>query len=457
MAQKGERFASGFGFVLATIGSAVGLGSIWKFPYEVGENGGGGFLLFYVLGLALVVFPLLLAEFVIGRRGRGDAAESLRHVAHEAHRSAAWRLIGFLGIAGGFLILTYYAVIAGMTMAYVPHALTAGFAGADQARSAADFDALAASPLHLGFWQAAFLAVTVAVVARGIRKGVETACTILMPLLAVLMAALVLYGLIEGDVAAALAFLFQPHWEAISPRAALDALGLGFFSIGVGMGVMITYAAYAGETFDLTRAAVATLAGDTAISLMAGFAIFPIVFAEGLDPAGGANLMFLTLPIAFGALPFGDLVGAAFFLLLFVAALASAISLVEVAAAPLMRATGISRPKAALLIGIAAWIGGLPAMLSFNLWSEVRPLAWLGGFGHLNLFDAVDGFTSNLLLPVCGLALSIFAGWMMPERMYEAELGRATRRLDLALRFLLRWVVPAVILAYVAAAQVARV
>jgi NSS family neurotransmitter:Na+ symporter len=199
------------------------------------------------------------------------------------------------------------------------------------------------------------------------------------------------------------------------------------------------------------------LAGDTAISLMAGFAIFPIVFAEGLDPAGGANLMFLTLPIAFGALPFGDLVGAAFFLLLFVAALASAISLVEVVAAPLMRATGLSRHKAAFLIGLAAWIGGLPAMLSFNLWADVRPLAWLDGFAHLGLFDAVDGITSNLMLPACGLALSIFAGWMMPERLYEAELGRATRRLDMILRFLLRWVVPAVILLYVGLAQLAGI
>lgn len=451
-----ERFASGFGFVLATIGSAVGLGSIWKFPYETGENGGGGFLLFYLLGLALVVFPLLLAEFVIGRRGRGDAAASLREVALEARRSPAWRWIGILGIATSFLILTYYAVIAGMTMAYVPHALTAGFAGADQARSAADFAALTASPLHLGFWQAAFLAVTIAVVARGVRKGVEAACTFLMPLLAALMAALVIYALIEGDVAQALSFLFLPHWEAISPRAALDALGLGFFSIGVGMGVMITYAAYAGAAFDLTRAAVATLAGDTAISLMAGIAIFPIVFAEGLDPAGGASLMFLSLPIAFGALPFGDLVGAAFFLLLFVAAFASAISPLEVVAAPLMRWTGLSRPKAALLVGGAAWLGGLPAMLSFNLWSEIRPLAWLGeGFDRFTVFDAVDGFTSNLLLPICGLALSVFAGWFLPEQLYDAELGRARRPLGQALRFLLRWVAPAIIATYVLAAQLA--
>ncbi|HWA48749.1 MAG TPA: sodium-dependent transporter [Dongiaceae bacterium] len=449
----GERFASGMGFVLATIGSAVGLGSIWKFPYEVGENGGGGFLLFYLLGLVLVVFPLLLAEFLVGRRGRGDAAESLRHVAAEAHRSPAWRLIGFLGIAIAFLIMTYYAVIAGMTMAYVPHALTAGFGGADEARSASDYAALVSDPWHLGFWQAAFLAVTVAVVARGIRKGVELACTILMPLLALLMAILVLYSLIEGDVGAAFAFLFYPDWAAISPRAALDALGLGFFSIGVGMGAMITYAAYAGQSFDLTRAAVATLAGDTAISVMAGLAIFPIVFAEGLDPAEGANLMFLTLPIAFGALPFGDLVGAAFFLLLFIAALSSAISLLEVVVAPLMRIMRMSRPKAALLVGIAMWLAGLPVMLSFNRWAEVRPLAWLDGFGGLNLFDAVDGLTSNVMLPVCGLMLSIFVGWMLPTRLYEAELGRTAWRLH-ALRLLLRWIVPAVIVAYAVAAQV---
>lgn len=449
---QGERFGSGFGFVLATIGSAVGLGSIWKFPYEVGENGGGGFLLFYLLGLVLVVFPLLLAEFLVGRRGRGDAAQSLRQVALEARRSPAWRLIGFLGIAIAFLIMTYYAVIAGMTLAYVPHALTIGFAGADEAKSAADYGALIGAAWRLGFWQAAFLAVAVAVVARGVRKGVETACTILMPLLALLMALLVLYGLIEGDVDAALAFLFQPHWDAVSPRAALDALGLGFFSIGVGMGAMITYAAYAGETFNLTRAAVATLAGDTVISVMAGLAIFPIVFAEGLDPAEGANLMFLTLPIAFGALPFGDLVGAAFFLLLFVAALSSAISLLEVVTAPLMRVTRMSRPKAALLVGAAMWLGGLPVMLSFNLWAEVRPLAWLDGFGDLNLFDAVDGLTSNLMLPACGLALSIFVGWMLPMRLYQAELGGAAWRLG-ALRLLLRWIVPAMILAYAAAGQ----
>jgi NSS family neurotransmitter:Na+ symporter len=454
-AKSGERFASGAGFVLAAIGSAVGLGSIWKFPYEVGENGGGWFLLFYALGLALVVFPLLLAEFVIGRRGRGDAAESLRRVAAESARSPRWRIIGLAGIAAGFIILSYYAVIAGMTMAYVPHALLTGFGGADAARTAADFAALTGSPVALGLWQAAFLAGAVAVVARGVRGGIEAACAVLMPLLAILMVALVIYAAIEGDVAQAGAFMVSLNPGALSARAALEALGLGFFSIGVGMGIMITYAAYAGARFHLARAAVATLAGDTVISLLAGFAIFPIVFAEGLDPAGGAGLMFLTLPIAFGALPFGDLVGAAFFLLLFVAALASAISLIEVVVAPLMRATRMSRRGAAILTGAISWLLGLPSLLSFNLWAEVRPLGLLG-HPELTIFDAIDGFASNLLLPACGLALSLFAGWAMPARIYEAELGSFPRALSAALRLLLRWVVPGVIVAYVAAAQVAR-
>lgn len=454
MANSRERFASNAGFVFASIGSAVGLGSIWKFPYEVGEHGGGGFLLFYGLGLALVVFPLLLAEFVIGRHGRSDAAASLHHVATQSGRSSAWQVIGYAGIAGGFMILTYYAVIAGMTLAYVPHALLDGFAGTDPARAAADYQALIGSPVVLGAWQAVFLVVATLVVARGVRAGIEKACTTLMPVLALLMIALVIYAAIAGDVARAATFMFRFNSAELSPAIALEALGLGFFSIGVGMGVMITYAAYAGRQFDLTRAAIATLIGDTAISLMAGFAIFPIVFAEELDPAEGASLMFLTLPLAFGALPFGDIVGAAFFLLLFIAALASAISLMEVAVAPLMRSAKLSRRKAALIVGAGAWLLGLPSLLSFNLWAEVRLLAAMG-LGQLTIFDLMDSFASNLLLPACGLALSLFAGWHLSDRIYEAEL-LAQPRLARFLRILLRWVVPGVVVLYAVAQFIAE-
>jgi NSS family neurotransmitter:Na+ symporter len=449
-----ERWSSRGGFILATIGAAVGIGSIWKFPYEVGENGGGTFLLFYVLGLLLVVFPLVVAEFVIGRHGRGNAAASLRSVAVESGRSPRWGLVGVLGIATGFLILTYYAVIAGMTMAYVPVSLAPGFRGVDAMATRRMFEGLTGSFFELASWQAAFLAIAVAVVARGVEKGIETACKVLMPTLVALMVVLVGYALIQGDVPQAFEFLFRADFDATTPRAALEALGLGFFSIGAGMGLMITYAAYAGEEFALSTAAVATIGGDTAISILAGLAIFPVVFAEGLDPAEGANLMFLTLPIAFGRLPLGDFAGAAFFVLLFVAALASAISLLEVIVAPLVRLMGWRRRVVAVAVGAAAWCAGLPTVLSFNLWAEVRPLSMLAGFRDQTVFDVIDGVTSNLLLPLCGLLASLFAGWRMGPSIYVMELGGAAW--IPALRLLLRWVVPVLIVAYVVAGHLLR-
>ena len=308
--ETSERWSSRRGFILATIGSAVGLGSIWKFPYEVGENGGGGFLIFYLLGLLFVVFPLLVAEFIIGRRGRGSAATSIRRVAMENGCSPRWEVVGLFGIAGGFLILTYYAVIAGMTMAYVPFSLTQGFEGTDAAKARHILSALTGSPMVLASWQAAFLAIAIAIVARGIESGVEAACRVLMPTLALLMVVLIGYAFIKGDVPKTIDFILQVKVNATSPRAALEALGLGFFSIGVGMGLMITYAAYSGEDFDLSSVAIATIVGDTVISVLAGFAIFPIVFANRLDPDEGANIMFVTLPVAARSLRFGDIVGA---------------------------------------------------------------------------------------------------------------------------------------------------
>lgn len=449
-----ERWSSRRGFVLSTIGAAVGIGSIWKFPYEVGQNGGGTFLLFYILGLALVVFPLMTAEFVIGRRGRGNAAESLRRVAVEGGYSPRWQLVGVIGIATGFVILTYYAVIAGMTMAYVPLSLTQGYGNVDAPAARRMFTAVSGSFTGLAAWQAAFLAITIWVVAKGIEHGIEAACRILMPTLVLLMVALAVYALLQGEVSRAFAFLFQVKLDAASPRAALEALGLGFFSIGVGMGLMITYAAYAGRDFDLTAAAIATIAGDTAISILAGLAIFPVVFAEGLDPAEGANLMFLIMPIAFGRLPLGDLVGTAFFVLLFVAALASAISLLEVVVAPVVRLTGWRRPVVATVVGGAAWCAGLPSVLSFNLWQEVRPLSMFAGFRDETVFDVIDGVASNLLLPLCGLLVSLFAGWRLPTRIYRLELEGAAW--TPGLRLLLRWVVPAAILTYVVAGHLLR-
>jgi len=269
-----------------------------------------------------------------------------------------------------------------------------------------------------------------------------------MPLLILLIAALAAYAAIEGDLARATRFLLAPRFEALDAAVALEALGLGFFSIGVGLGVVLTYAAHAGQDIRLGDVALATLLGDTLVSFLAGFAIFPLVFSQGLDPAAGTELMFLTLPIAFAALPGGDWVGAAFFAALAMAGLASAIALAELALAPLIRVTGWARPRAALALGLLLWAIGLPGVLGFSLWAEARPLAFLPGFEAAGIIEAMDRVASNLVLPAAGLLLALFAGHVLPRAVLGAELGLSGRALA-ALGFLLRWVVPGLIAAFV--------
>lgn len=445
----GERqgWSGGFGFVLATIGSALGLGSIWKFPYEAGENGGGAFVLFYLLGILGVVLPLVLAEFAVGRRGGGDAPASVAAVARA--RSPAWQALGWLMVVTGFAILSFYAVVGGQTLAYLLHAITPGFVGIDAQGARQLYAATVSSAPSLVLWQGLFLAATVAVVARGIGPGIEAACRLLMPALLLLMAVLAVYAVAEGDAAQAAAFLFMPRFEHFGAAQALQALGLGFFSIGVGLGTMITYAAHVAPETRLGSAALLTVGGDTAVSLLAGIAIFPLVFAHGLDPAGGASLMFLSLPIALGQLPYSSVVGGAFFLALFVAALASAMALLELAVEPALRLTGMGRGRVAWAMGGLCFLAGLPSALSFNAWEGVRPLAFLPGFADANIMDAVDRVTSNLLLPVGGLFLSWLAGRALSAVELAAllSLGRTTARV---LALLLRWTVPALILLLVA-------
>ena len=424
MSTRAENWSGRAGFVLAAVGSAVGLGSIWKFPYEVGANGGAAFVLFYFAGLLLAVVPLMLAEFAIGRHGRGDAAASIAAVAAAHGAGRAWKWAGVLGVLTGALVLSYYSVIGGMTIAYA----------IDPARG---YDALRASPGALTAHHALFLAITAAIVARGIGAGIELACRILMPLLAALMLALAAYGSLHGDMAAALRFLFKLDPSTFTARAALEALGLGFFSIGVGFGVMITYAAYAGKEIDLAQAAVWSVGIDTAISLLAGLAVFPLVFAHGLDPASGPGLVFVTLPLAFSRMPFGELAAVAFFGLLFVAALASAISMLELAVAPLMRRLGWSRRAASAAAAAACFAAGLGTVFSPAF------------------FEALDHLTSNVLLPLGGIGIALFAGWALPRAVVGQELELGPRGAAI-LHGVLRWLTPALIAATALAPAVLR-
>jgi neurotransmitter:Na+ symporter, NSS family len=438
----GEQWSGRLGFTLATIGSAVGIGSIWKFPYEVGSNGGGAFVALYIAGLALIVVPLMLAEFAIGRQGAGDPLTSIAAVARAHGAGRAWAVIGALGVLTGFLILSFYAVIGGWTIGYAFDTMTQGLPGADAQAVHGRYESFLASPASMLGYQLLFLAIAAFVVVRGVGRGIEAAAKVLMPVLLVLLLLLAGYALIEGDVARTLRYLFVPEWDQVTARAALEALGLGFFSIGVGLGLMITYAAYSNAAISLREVAIVSVLADTAISLLAGLAVFPIVFGNQLDPASGPGLVFVTLPLAFARLPLGPLAAIAFFLLLFVAALASAISMLETVVATLVRRYGWTRRTACAVCSVTCFVAGVPTVLSFNLWSDWYPLAAVQGFGTATFFDLIDHLTSNVLLPIGGFALALFAGWAIPARFLREQL-RLGERGTAALLVLLRYVAPA--------------
>lgn len=433
------------GFVLATIGSAVGIGSIWKFPYEVGANGGGAFVLVYVGGLALVVVPMMLAEFAIGRRGRADAATSIEIVAKSESVSPRWRMVGVLGAVTAFLILSFYAVIGGWAVFYALDTLVHGLPQSTAAVTA-QFDGLLGSPVRMAAFNALFLGAVAVVVHRGVQRGIEATMKVLMPLLAVLLAALAAYSMSTGEADEAVRFLFVPDWGGLSGRGVLDALGLGFFSIGVGLGIMITYAAYSPPTVGLKAAAVASVAGDTAVSLLAGLAIFPVVFANDVNPASGPGLAFVSLPLAFDAMPGGRWAATAFFIMLAIAALGSAISMLEAVVAVLDRRFGWPRARGTLVVTMACFAAGLATVLSFNHWAGFHPLGFLDRYAGATVFDVLDDLTSQVLLPLGGVALAVFVGWVLPARFLADELHLGGAPLT-GLRLTLRYLAPTLVVA----------
>jgi len=335
-------------------------------------------------------------------------------------------------------------VIGGWAIAYAVEAAADGLATGGAAAAQARFDSFLGSMTRPLGYHTLFMSIVALIVARGIAGGIEVAVKLLMPVMVVLIVVLCIYSLIVGDATAAVRFLFVPDFDRLSPRLALEALGLGFFSIGVGYATLMTYTAYADRRIDLRQAALVTLVGDTAISLLSGLAVFPLVFANKLDPSSGPGLVFVTLPIAFADMGFGRVAAIAFFTCLATAAVASAISMLELPVAFLCRRFGWSRPVATVFAAVACWVVGLATVLSFGPWSGWRPLAAFGVFAHAGLFDLIDGLASNVLLPAAGLGISLFAGWILPWRALGEELGLgATPARGLA--FLMRHVVPILI------------
>jgi NSS family neurotransmitter:Na+ symporter len=408
-------WSSRWAFILATSGSAIGLGNLWKFPYVTGVNGGGAFVLVYLLCIVLIGLPIMVAEVMLGRRARQSPINAMRTLTAAVGASRAWRLLGWGGVVAGFLILSYYSVIGGWAVGYIFNALAGEFEGADAARIGELFGSMVADPWHLLALHTIFMGLTVMVVARGVRAGLERAVMVMMPLLFLLVIVLLVYAMTSGAFMQGVRFMFEPDFAALTPAAVLVAMGHAFFTLSLGMGAVMVYGSYMPRRSSIMSAAGTIVALDTVVSLLAGLMIFPLVFASGLEPGAGPGLMFQTLPLAFGEMPGGALFGTLFFVLLTFAAWTSAISLVEPVVAWLVENHGLSRVAAASLCGALAWTLGIGTVLSFNHWE-----------GHQlfdrSFFELVDFLTSNIMLPLGGLFIALFAGWVLPRAVSAGEL-----------------------------------
>jgi len=405
-------------FILAATGSAVGLGNIWKFPYITGENGGGAFVLVYLLCICLIGLPVMIAEVLLGRAGRQSPINTMTAIAKDQQVSSAWAGIGWMGAMSGFLILSFYSVIAGWALDYVFNTASGAFSGVTAQQSGEMFSSLLASPLTLLFWHSVFMFLTMAVVARGVNKGLEKAIQVLMPLLFILLAVLLVYAYTLDGFGQGFDFLFSFDFSKLSSESVIVALGHAFFTLSLGMGAIMAYGAYMPGNVSIGKTVLMVGALDTLVALVAGLIIFPIVFTNGLEPSAGPGLLFQTLPVAFGQMPFGIVFGSLFFILVAFAAWSSSISLGEPVVAWAVETLGMGRIKAAVIVGLVGWVLGIGTILSFNLWSDVTL------FGK-TIFDTLDFLTANIMLPLGGLLIAVFVGWKMRQSdvMAEAAMG----------------------------------
>lgn len=430
-------------FILAATGSAVGLGNIWKFPYITGEYGGGAFVLVYLFCIALIGLPLMMAEILVGRRGGSSPSLSFRHLAEESGASSAWSFAGTFGVLASFLILTFYSVIGGWAIAYLWHAIAGAFEGGSVESIQTIFNQLLASPLEMTLWHTLFMFFAVFVVSRGVHRGIERAVTILMPAMFVLLLVLVVYAFTTGGASASLNFLFSPDFSKLTMAGVLTALGHAFFTLSLGMSNIVTYGSYLPRHISITGASVTVSLLDTVVALLAGVAIFSVVFANSMEPGAGPGLVFQTLPLAFGSMTGGHIIGIAFFFMLVFAAWSSAISLTEACVSRVTAVYHLSRRKAALITGIVAWTVGLLSVLSFNTLADFKPVSIHGE--PKTIFDFLDFLTTNIMLPLTGLMVAVFVGWIMNKKfsLEELESGEILHNIWMGC---LRYITPVLVL-----------
>ena len=406
-----ESFKSSFGLLAAAIGSAVGLGNIWRFPYITGVNGGGAFLIIYLFCVVAIGLPVMLAEFVIGREAKKDAIGSFKALAP----GKKWYISGVLGVLAAFFILSFYGVIAGWTLEYIVSAAGNQFAGKSAAEIGGFFTTFISDPIKPIIWQVVFMGITAIIVATGVEKGIEKFSKLMIPLLLLIVIILDIRALTLPGGMAGIEFLFKPDFSKINGKVILAALGHAFFSLSLGMGIMITYGSYIPKEEKLGGTALKVSIADTLIALLAGVAIFPAVFAFGIAPDSGPGLVFITLPNVFAQMPGGYFFSIMFFLLLALAALTSTISLLEVVVAYIIETFNMDRKKATLISATLITLIGMVASLSNG------NLSYIEIFGK-NIFDFIDYLTANYFLTTAAFLSSIFFAWKLDRKVIENQL-----------------------------------
>ncbi len=430
-----EGWSTRIGFVLAAAGSAVGLGNIWRFPYVAGVNGGAAFLLIYLVTIGLIGYPLFLNEMLLGRKTQKNPVGAFRALAP----GAPWWLVGALGVLTGFVILSYYSVVAGWALHYTWRALFEGFSPA--ADYSAEFGSLISSPGTLLLCHLVFMILCVAVISAGVVKGIEKCVFYLMPLLLVLMVAVIVRAVTIPGAGRGIAFFLRPDWSRVTAGTFLDAIAQSFFTLSLGMGAILTYGSYLRRRESAARDALEVVAMDTGIAILAGFAIFPAVFALGFEAAQGPGLTFVTLPAVFARMAMGRAAGFVFFLVLSIAALTSGISLLEVVVAWAMDEKGLKRFRAALSSGFVIFLAGIPAILGYSGWSGVRILG-------MDILDSYDWLVNSVFLPLGGLLAALFTGyvWTASKAAVDCELGDPASAWIRIWGFLIRYLIPAAII-----------
>ncbi|HAQ06900.1 MAG TPA: hypothetical protein DCR24_05010 [Bacillus bacterium] len=431
---KHEQWTSKLGFILAAAGSAIGLGAIWKFPYMAGTNGGGIFLIFFLLMTIFIGAPILLAEFVIGRNTQKDAVMSYKHLAPKS----AWPLLGYAGVIVSFIILSFYSVVGGWILSYLARSFTGSLSGLTQAEYGSTFENIISNPIEVVAVQFIFILLTIWVVQGGIQQGIEKASKYMMPALFILFIILVIRSLTLEGAMEGVKFFLLPDWSAVSGQTILLALGQSFFALSVGISVMVTYSSYLSKGESLTKSAFSVVGLNILISLLAGLVIFPAVFALGFEPEAGPGLVFVVLPAVFEQLAFGGLFLTIFLVLLLFATLTSAFSILEIIVAVLAKGDREKRKKYSWGAGMLIFAAGIPSALSFGVLSEVK-------FFGKTFFDLADFLTSNIGLPLGAFLISIFVGHVLPRKLVRQELETGAGQNPLLFKvwyFSIRYIVP---------------